>query len=170
MKIINTEGRDLPVIYSLFEAAIAYQKRKGFPVWSGYDRPTLDADIADKRQFKILIHDQIACIFTICYEDKVAWRHMDVGDAIYLHRIVVNPEFKGRLVSLIMDWVIDFCTRENLKKIRIDTWANNQTIIEYYKTFGYKIVEYFRYPNSPELPVQARGNEVVLMEYLVDSQ
>ena len=31
--IVNTEIKDLDSIYSLFDEAIAYQKRKEYPVW-----------------------------------------------------------------------------------------------------------------------------------------
>lgn len=45
--ILNTEIKGLYFIYSLFEEAISYQKRKGYPVWVGYDKEVL------KRTLKI---------------------------------------------------------------------------------------------------------------------
>jgi hypothetical protein len=39
--IVNTTKEDLAFICTLFDDAIAYQKRKGFPVWNGYDKQVL---------------------------------------------------------------------------------------------------------------------------------
>ena len=62
--IVNTEIKDLYFIYSLFDEAISYQKRKGYPVWVGYDKEVLKNDIENKLQHKILIDNKIARIFS----------------------------------------------------------------------------------------------------------
>ena len=61
--IVNTEIKDLDFIYSLFDEAISYQKRKEYPVWAGYDKEVLKKDIKNKLQYKIVINNNIACIF-----------------------------------------------------------------------------------------------------------
>ena len=106
-------------------------------------------------------------MFSVGYADKIIWRHFDKGDSIYLHRIVVNPEFKGqKLFGKILDWAIDHCKQKELTSIRMDTWAANPTIIEYYKTFGFTIIENYTTPDSTELPVHNRNLELTLMEYM----
>ena len=64
-KIINTTKQDLRFIYSLFEEAIAYQQRKNYPVWNGFDKDVLIKDVANKQQYKIVIDNQITCVFTV---------------------------------------------------------------------------------------------------------
>ena len=64
--IINTDIKDLDFIYSLFDEAISYQKRKKYPVWVGYDKEVLKKDIKNRLQYKIIIDNNIACIFSIC--------------------------------------------------------------------------------------------------------
>src|SRR5450755_1371983 len=94
--IVNTEIIDLDFIYSLFDGAISYQKRKEYPVWAGYNKEVLKKDIENKLQYKIVIDNNIACIFSICYSDKIIWRKREKGDSLYLHRIAVNAVYKGQ--------------------------------------------------------------------------
>lgn len=165
-RIIETELEDLPFIYGLFDQAIVYQKAKGFPVWPSYDRAGLREDIQLERQFKVIQEEDIACIFTITLKDEIVWRERDRGDALYLHRVVVNPVFKGnRLFGHIMDWAIRKAQELDLVFLRMDTWGDNPNLISYYQEFGFQIIEYWQTPNSKALPIQQRGNKVVLLEY-----
>jgi ribosomal protein S18 acetylase RimI-like enzyme len=169
-QIINNQPSDLPFIYHLFDAAIEYQKRKNFPVWIGYDKEGLTRDIELKRSYQLAINNEIAIIFTITFEDKIVWREMDAGNAIYLHRVVVNPKYKGRrLFGNILEWVIQFAMTQNIFLIRMDTWGNNPAITQYYQSFGFEIVEYYQLPNTEDLPIQQRGNRVVLLEYKINA-
>jgi ribosomal protein S18 acetylase RimI-like enzyme len=168
MQVKNTIEEDLPFIYSLFERAIDYQKSKGYPVWAGYDKQTLINDITNGLQYKIVIDDKIACIFSICYEDSIIWRDREQGDAIYLHRIVVNPLMKGlKQFEKVLIWAKNHARERNMKYIRIDTWGNNLNIIDYYKSFGFYFIENYTTLNSPDLPVQHRDLYLALLEFEV---
>ena len=160
-----TNLKDLPSIYNFFDQAIDYQKRNNYPVWPDYDKGLLIRDIEENKQFKLVVDDQMACVFTICYEDKIVWREKDTGDSLYLHRVAVNPIFKGnRLFGHINNWCAKRAEKNNLLYVRMDTWADNPSLVNYYMEFGYEIVEYFMTPDSDELPIQQRGNNVVLLQ------
>lgn len=165
MKIIRTEKSDLPFVYHLFDEAILYQKRKNYPVWPGYDKTVLNNDIEDKRAFKIVINNEIACIFSITTDD-MAWNDDGLGIAVYVHRVVVNQKFKGqRLFGVITNWLIDYAQKHQLKLVRMDTWGNNPVIIDYYKTFGFELTGFQQYPDTEDIPIQLRGNRSALLEY-----
>lgn len=158
-QIVNTTNNDLEFIYSLFEEAIAYQKRKNYPVWNGFDKDVLIEDVAKGRQYKIVSGEEILCIFSVCKSDPVA---------IYLHRIVVNPKHKGhKHFSKIATWAIDFAKKKKIKFIRMDTWAGNPNILEYYKSHGFKFLEKYTTPDSIELALQQRNLELALLEYVI---
>lgn len=166
--ITPTIRGDLKTIYWLFDEAIAYQKNKDYPVWPDYDKDTLDQDIALHRQFKILIDGHIAAIFTILDSDPIVWRERNEDPSVYLHRVVVNPKYKGqKLFGDILSWTVSRAKNLDINLIRMDTWADNPNLVSYYKLFGFKIVEYYTTPNSLELPIQQRGNNVVLLEYRI---
>lgn len=164
-KIENTAENDLEFIFWLFEEAIAYQRRKKYNIWKNYDKDLLRNEVRNKTQYKIVIDNKITMIFSVVYEDKLVWGDRDKGDAIYLHRIVVNPEFKGhRLFGAVLDWSIKHAANRNVKFVRMDTWGDNANIIKYYEGYGFTFIGHRRTPNSPELPIQHRGLYVALLE------
>jgi ribosomal protein S18 acetylase RimI-like enzyme len=166
IEVRNTEPSDLQQIFELFEHSINYQEKKGYPVWRNYDKNAIAKDIENKNQYKLVIDLKTAIVFSVRYDDKVIWRSLDRGDSIYLHRIVVNPEFKGRkLFGQILDWVTQHSRQKGLSSIRMDTWAANPTIISYYKSFGFSFIENYTTPDSEELPVHNRNLALTLLEY-----
>jgi GNAT superfamily N-acetyltransferase len=167
-EVRNTETSDVPFIFELFEQSIIYQEKKGYPVWRNYDRKAIINDIEDKNQYKIVIDFKIGIVFSVCYTDKIIWRHYDTGDAMYLHRIVVNPESKGqKLFGKILAWAIGHSKEKGLTRIRMDTWAANPNILEYYRTFGFKVIENYTTTDNDELPVHNRNLDLTLLEYKI---
>jgi GNAT superfamily N-acetyltransferase len=149
----------------LFEEAIAYQRRKNYNVWKNYDKDLLRSEVRNRTQYKIVIHHKTALIFSVVYDDGLLWGEREKGDSIYLHRIVVNPEFKGhRLFGTVLDWSIHHAESRDLKFIRMDTWADNENIIKYYESFGFVFKGNRQTPHSLELPIQHRGLHVALLE------
>jgi len=96
VKIFNTTPNDLDIIFWLFEQAMELQGKNDYKVWEGIDKGALQKDIDEGLQYKIVKDNDILCIFSIQYNDPFIWRGRDQNDAIYLHRIVVNPNFKGQ--------------------------------------------------------------------------
>jgi len=169
-QIINTAADDLDFICRLFEEAIAYQQRNKYPGWNNYDKAFLENEIGQKLQFKIVEDGQILCIFSICFTDPLIWRDKDKGTSIYLHRVVVNPAFKGQSqFAKVLKWAVEYAERDKLDTVRMDTWAENTAIINYYKSFGFEFLENFTTSNSTDLPVQHRNLNVALLEYKVDN-
>lgn len=165
-EVKHTELRDLKQIFELFEGSIKYQEKKGYPVWRNYDKNAIIHDIEDKRQYQFVIDAKAAIIFSVRYTDKIIWRDLDKGESIYLHRIVVNPEFKGRkLFGTILNWAIEHSKQKGLQSIRMDTWAANPTLIDYYESFGFTVIENYTTPDSEELPVHNRNLALTLLEY-----
>jgi GNAT superfamily N-acetyltransferase len=165
LQVLNTDSNDLKLIFMLFEEAISYIKKNNYIGWSTYDKNFIKKDIENKLQFKIIEDNNILCIFSICYTDALIWREKENGDAIYLHRIVVNPSFKGqKQFDKILTWIKVYAAEKGLKYIRMDTWAANPNIIEYYKSFGFIHIEEYTTPNTPELPNQHRNLKVALLE------
>jgi ribosomal protein S18 acetylase RimI-like enzyme len=163
--IQNSVVNDLDMIYWLFEQAAVYQLENNVPDWSAYDKQVLQKDVQEKRHFKILSEDRIACIFSVLFSDGLIWREKEKGDAIYLHRIVVHPAYRGRrLFNKIFDWAVETSREKRLNYIRMDTWAGNQKLIDYYKGFGFRFIENFRTPSTSALPVQNRNLELALLE------
>jgi ribosomal protein S18 acetylase RimI-like enzyme len=163
--ISNTTSADLPAVLRLFEQALTLQGKNGYKVWNNIDQAAVKKDIENKLHYKIINGTDILCIFSIQFSDPFIWQERDQNDAIYLHRIVASPKFKGqKQFQKVLDWAVQKAIQQNLKFVRMDTWADNDKIIEYYKSFGFKLIEYYKTPDTEELPVQNRNLNVVLME------
>ncbi len=165
IKIVNTVKDDLNTVFSFFEEAMQLQGKNGYKVWNAIDKPSLEKDIENKLQYKLTKGHDILCIFSIQYNDPFVWRDRDRNDAIYLHRIVVNRKFKGqRTFAKVLEWAKQVALKNYLKFVRMDTWADNEKIINYYKSFGFKIAGNYQTGDSPELPIQNRNLKGTLLE------
>lgn len=164
-QISNTTLTDLNTIVWLFDEAIKLQNINGYRVWESIDITALQRDIENKLQFKIEYEKDILCVFSIQYNDPYIWQAKDQCDAIYLHRIVTNPNYKGqRLFEKVLNWVVQFAEQNERRFIRMDTWAENEQLIQYYKSFGFQFIENCKTSNTPELPLQNRNLNLALLE------
>ncbi|MBX2917003.1 MAG: GNAT family N-acetyltransferase [Cyclobacteriaceae bacterium] len=168
-EIINATVKDLPIIYQLFEEAIHFQRKNNYVGWNSYDKDFIKADINNGLLYKITRNEDILGIFSICYSDELIWRENENSDAIYLHRIVLNQRFKGeKIFQKILDWSILLAKEKKLKSIRMDTWADNEKIISYYKSYGFKFIENYTTPATEDLPIQHRNLRVALLQLDID--
>lgn len=165
IKVIKTVTGDLNDILWLFKKAMELQGKNGYKVWDNIDEAQLEKEIENGLQYKIVKEKDILCLFSIQYSDPFIWRDRDKNDAIYLHRIVVNPNFRGqKQFEKVLNWAKQFVRTNNRKFIRMDTWADNDKIINYYKSFGFKFIENYTTPDTWELPAQNRNLKVALLE------
>jgi len=163
--ITNTTNDDWNDVLWLFGEAMKLQGKNGYHVWEAIDMSGLKCDIENKLQYKILKGNDMLCIFSIQFCDPYIWKDRDQNDAIYLHRIVVNPNFKGqKQFQHVLFWAKQFIRAHNLRFIRMDTWADNNRIIDYYKSFGFRFVGNCQTTDVPELPIQNRNLNLALLE------
>ncbi len=141
-RVINSELSDIDSIFGLFDSAIEYQKRKGYELWPQFSKALIETEIAEKRHWKILSGDRIVCIFSVLYNDPVIWgEERDKHPSVYLHRIAVNPLFKGQnAMLLIKQWAMEHANQKNKKYVRMDTWGNNKTLRDYYISCGFNYI------------------------------
>src|SRR3979409_1556005 len=105
MQIINGTPEDIDMVFSLYDEAVIYQKTKFNKHWMGFERSLVEKEIKEKRLWKIMEKDSVACIFSIVYDDPVIWKEKNDEPSIYIHRIVTNPLFKGNAyVKDIIVW------------------------------------------------------------------
>jgi len=141
------------------------QGKNGYRVWNDIDKIALEKEIENRLQYKVANSTEIMCIFSIQFNDPLIWRLRDKNDAIYLHRIVTHPEFRGqKIFAQVLHWAIQFARQRRLQCIRMDTWSDNQKIIDYYLSFGFTLIEHYKTTNSPDLPVQNRNLDLALLE------
>jgi ribosomal protein S18 acetylase RimI-like enzyme len=165
MEIVNATSNDVGVIFDLYDKAIEFQKTVFDKSWLGFDRKLVETEITEARFWKIIDDDNVACIFSIAYSDPIIWGKYSHESAMYIHRIVTNPEFRGRgYVRSITEWAKTHAKEKGIRFVRLDTWGDNHKLINYYQDCGYRFIGLMRPEESPTLPKHYRGIDLSLFE------
>ena len=166
MTISNSTLDDIPEIFRLYKLATDFQKI-AFPgnVWPEFDQDFIAAEVVENRQFKIVINEKIACVWAITYNDADIWEEKENNDAIYIHRIATNPEFRGNnFVQMISDWSKNFAKNKNKKFVRMDTCGQNDRLINHYKNCGFQFLGMKRLKECSELQAHYQNADVCYFE------
>lgn len=164
MEITNSTEQDIDDIFRLYRSATDFQKLK-FPgnQWPEFDKALIRREIDENRQFKLLIDDQMACIWAITYSDPQIWENDDRQSALYIHRIATNPDSRGNnFVQIIVDWARTFA--KNKKYIRMDTCGENTKLIRHYQSCGFDFLGMKKLENATGLPEHYHNADVCYFE------
>jgi GNAT superfamily N-acetyltransferase len=163
--IVQSEPADMDLIFSLFDAAIAYQEKKGYDLWPQFGREMIATEIVEGRHWKIMDGEAIACVFSVLYNDPVIWMERDLEPAVYLHRIAVNPICKGKgMMTHIRQWAIQHARENNKHYVRMDTWGHNEVLRNYYISCGFPYIGQQQLQNTSGLPAHYGGNHLSLFQ------
>ena len=169
MKFLKSTMADLDVIHTLYDAAIALQKARSHVHWLPFDARMVQTEIAEGRQWKIVLEGRIACIFLVADSDPNIWGDSDTEPSIYLHRIVTDPSFRGR--NFVME-IVKWCSQEGKtlgkRFIRLDTWSENPRLKELYLKCGFHYVRTVAPSISETLPAHYAGITLDLFEKPID--
>ena len=160
-QILNSTTADIETIFKFYDMAIAFQKTKFNKHWQGFDLGLVETEIKEHRQYKILEGNEVACVFAVTFNDEVIWGERDASPSIYIHRIVSHDNFKGKkYVEQIIEWAKDYGLKNGKEYVRMDTWGDNQKLIEYYTKCGFTFVGLTSEMSSENLP--AHYDSIVL--------
>jgi ribosomal protein S18 acetylase RimI-like enzyme len=172
MLITHTTIEDLNVLEELFNLAIQYQQSKSSHYWRGMNRALIETEIREQLHWKIIEEDQIACFFSIAFNDRLIWDERDADPSVYLHRIVTNPAFRGRgYVKHIVAWAEVFGRAAQKKWVRLDTSRDNERLNAYYQQCGFVFcgIKRFEDESDPSIPRHYLGSGLSLYELPINS-
>lgn len=169
MDIQPSTRHDIETIFELYDAAIAHQKAVSHLHWLPFERSLIEAEIAEGRQWKILVEGQIACIFVTAYSDPDIWEEKDLDPSVYLHRIVTNPRFRGRnFVAEIVQWAKKHGKMLGKNFVRLDTWSENLRLKEHYLHCGFQFLGVTTPTTFVTLPSHYAGISLGLFEIPIE--
>ena len=170
MTITNATLTDIDTIFELYKIASDYQKtKKTVVVWPDFEREMVVSEIKENRQFKLIINNTVACVWAIAFKDEQIWETSKDDNAIYIHRIATNPEFRGQqFVSKIVAWAKDYAKTNTIDYIRLDTLGNNTSLINYYKKSGFDFLGMFDLKNTAGLPDHYHNQPACLFQIELD--
>jgi len=164
MRFENATASDFDLIFDLYDKAIEFQKTVFDKQWLGFDADLVNREIDEGRLWKI-VDGEVACIYSVAYEDPTIWGNDSHVAAMYIHRIVTNPDCRGRgYVRAIVDWAREHAAQNGLRYIRMDTWADNLKLKDYYLGCGFEWKGTVSPEDSPTMPAHYRGIQLGLFE------
>jgi ribosomal protein S18 acetylase RimI-like enzyme len=172
MTFTPTTIEDLGTIEELYGLAIRYQQSKSSHHWRGMNKPLIEQEIREQLHWKILEDEKIACFFSIAFTDRMVWDERDADPAIYLHRIVTNPAFRGKgYVKHIVAWAEAFGRAAQKQWVRLDTGRENERLNAYYRECGFVFcgIKQFADDSDPSVPRHYLGSGISLYERPIPS-
>ena len=171
MDIRNSKIEDIDEIFRLYENAIKFQKINGAVPWAGITRTMVENEINEKRQWKLMINNSIACVWVTTFTDPQIWEKRNNDPSIYIHRIATDIPFRGKkLVSEIVQWGKNYAKINNKKFIRLDTAGENKKLIDYYQSCGFSFLGSSKLVHIDGLPQHYANVPVCLFELALDQQ
>jgi ribosomal protein S18 acetylase RimI-like enzyme len=167
---VNSTAADHTLIFEFYDMAIAYQKTVFHKTWAEFDENMVMNEIREGRQWQIKNADgAVVCIFATTFSDADIWREKNNQPAIYIHRIVTNPQFRGgNFVNDIIVWAKAFGRENDKQYLRIDTWGDNPRLVNYYERCGFQFVDTLKVTSDMDLPKHYDGISLALLEIAID--
>ena len=172
VQIQNSNISDIDEIFRLYKIATDFQKTKKHSVsWPEFEKSLVKTEIVEKRQWKIIINNKIACVWATTFNDPEIWEERNSDPSVYIHRIATNSDFRGQnLVEQIVTWVKVFAKENNKKFVRMDTVGNNQGLINHYTKCGFDFLGLFKLKNTEGLPAHYHNATVSLFQIALNSE
>ncbi|SEW51556.1 Acetyltransferase (GNAT) family protein [Chitinophaga arvensicola] len=165
MKIENSTSQDIEEIFRLYRLATEFQKTRFTVHWPEFDRTMVETEIAEKRQWKIIIDNQVACVWATTFDDPQIWEEKNADPAVYIHRIATNPVFRGNsLVERIVESAKEYARLHQKRFVRLDTVGNNPGLIAYYTKCGFDFLGLLKLKSTAGLPAHYDNATVSLFE------
>ena len=151
--IVNTSLKDIEAVLGLYKMASDFKKTVSGVQWPEFEKSMIESEIEENRHFKIVVDEEIACVWSITYEDQQVWGKQNTDPAIYIHRIATNPNFRGqKFVEQIVEWAKKFAKENHKLYVRMDTTAGNQRLIDYYVKCGFSYLGEKKMTDTEGLP------------------
>ncbi|RZK19918.1 MAG: GNAT family N-acetyltransferase [Hymenobacter sp.] len=162
---------DMEEIFRLYRLAAAYQAATpgATVVWPEFERALVTQELAEGRQWKLLVGDTIACVWAITFDDPQIWGARNADPAVYVHRIATNPDFRGQgFVATIVQWAKDYAQQHQKKFVRLDTVGKNHGLIAHYTACGFTYLGLTTLTDTASLPAHYHNAVVSLFELPVE--
>ena len=166
MKIRRSTLASEPEFSHFWTAALAYQKSVQLPLWPPYPKERIKDEIRSGLHFSVFLSDDVLVgYFSLVLADAVIWVEREQGDAVYIHRMCVNPARKGNnIAGAVLTWAQGYAAGSGRKYIRMDTWGDNPKLIRHYAACGFQHIGNRQLGLAPELPPHYNNANLALFE------
>jgi ribosomal protein S18 acetylase RimI-like enzyme len=143
----NAVKSDIDELVSLYRSVVKNMNDNGIFQWDETypNRDVVEEDISKNQLYVGTIDGIIATAYTINdvpddLKNIAKWKNPDISHR-NIHRICVNPEFRGqKIAEKAMKHIEEQMLNENIHALRLDTVSQNVPAVSLYKKLGYTIV------------------------------
>jgi DNA-binding MarR family transcriptional regulator/RimJ/RimL family protein N-acetyltransferase len=165
MRIVNSTPEDCPKIMKIYNDATNYMVSKKQVSWPKFSKKMILKEIQEKRHWKLLIEDEIACVWVTTFSDPIIWKEKNVDPSVYIHRIATNKKFRGNKLSKeLVFWVKKYAENNKKKFIRMDTVGHNKSLIRLYEQIGFQFLGGEKLEDINGLPSHYNKGDVCFFE------
>lgn len=166
MRIVRSQQSSLIQFRDFWQAALSYQAERNLPLWSAFPETIILNEISESRHFSGFVSENVlAGFFSIAHADPFIWGDEEQGDAIYIHRMCVNPKFKGHnFAAKVLAWACGYATARKCRFVRMDTWAKTRSLVDYYVRCGFNYIGDKKLSDTSGLPPHYHNQELALFQ------
>jgi len=140
-------------------------KSKNQVYWPEFPKELIETEIVENRQWKLVIENEIACIWATALSDELIWGEDSTVPSVYIHRIATNPNFRGQgFVKKIVAWADEYCKNNDLKYVRMDTIGHNPGLINHYAKCGFEFIGTRELEDTEGLPDHYNDGDAYLFQ------
>lgn len=165
LRVASVLPEDLPSIQVIYADGRERQGEQGSTMWPAFSDEAVLREIEARKLYGIYQDSELAGVFSVSYDDRAIWGERERGAHIYLHRIVRARTYRGRgILNVVLEWARAHCHALGRAGLRMDTWANNTQLIDYYRGLGFECVATQPIGVDSRLPAHYHGLEFALLE------
>ena len=166
MQVRPSTKKDIRVFKDFWDCAVDYQKARNLPLWPCFPQQMIEDEIEHAMHFSVRLSDGcLAGYFSAALRDRLIWGEKDRDNAVYIHRMCVNPERKGNHLSrLVLAWAIKHASGSGRRFVRMDTWADNRPLVEHYIACGFCYIGDLQLGEAPLLPSHYKNTKLALFQ------
>lgn len=144
IQIRQAREEDIAAIEAIYHRRVAFNNAHDIPQWR-YDQVTWNefSKLYTIAEYYVIEVDQViagGCF--IVDVDELYWPEESAGNALYLHKIVIDPAYSGqRLADHLITFFKEKGKREGYPCVRIDVRAHKEKLRSMYERNGFQLVK-----------------------------
>jgi len=169
IKISKSNLEDIDTILKLYTQASLFQQTKQSVCWGIIPRTLIEKEIDKGLQYKLTVDGKIAMIWVYTFNDPEIWKIDNNSTSIYMHRIAINPDFRGmNLISKVFEFTENYAKDLGLQLIRLDVAGFNPGLIKLYLRNCFKLFGTTKINSISNLPNHYKNVDICLFERKVN--
>lgn len=136
--------QDIPTILSMYQKRVAFNDTHGMHQWT-YQEVSWEAfsKLYRIEDYQVGILDgNIVCGMFVVDVDELYWPDEPAGVALYLHKICVDPEYRGLgFGSQLLDRFIEMGRMHSKPCVRLDVKKHKDKLQKFYEGHGFVFVK-----------------------------